>query len=121
MHAGDHQRRIEQAEDRATNHRRQVEQHDHPFGDEDAQVSRHRADHCQRQHAGDDDGGDRHHQQLHRVRHPRPQPFLDDAHDVGSQQDRQDLPLVAHFLDLEQAQDVEVRQALPSSPATALP
>jgi len=51
---------------------------------------------------------------------PGPQPFFDHAHHIGCQQDRQDLPLVADLLDLEQAEDVEVRQALAIQPGHGL-
>ncbi|MNF99685.1 hypothetical protein D3C84_825960 [compost metagenome] len=112
VHAGDHQGGVKQAEDRAADHRRQIKQGDHAFGDENPQMPGHRANDRQRQHAGDHDGGDRHHQQLHRIRHSRPQPFFDDAHHVCRQQDGQDLPLITDLFDLEQTEDVEIRQAL---------
>ena len=120
VHAGDHQRGVQQAEDHAAEHWRQVKQHDHAFGDQDAQVTGHRADDRQRQHAGNDDGGDGHDQQLNGIGHPCAQPFLDHAHHVCSQQDRQDLPLVADLLDLEHPQNVEVRQALTVQPGHGL-
>ncbi|MNF54681.1 hypothetical protein D3C84_361170 [compost metagenome] len=120
VHAGNHQRRIQQTENRPTDHRRQVKQGHHAFSDQNPQVTGHRTDHGQRQHPGHDDRGNRHHQQLNGIGYPRPQPFFNDAHDVGGQQDRQNLTLVADLLDLEPAKNIEIRQALAVQPGHRL-